>query len=138
MTYIPTEKLRALCEGFEGTCSAYLSVPSAGEVFTFQADRKMNAASTIKTPILALLLKDAEEGRLDLEEPLPLGQEGPSAGAGVLKFLSPELRLCLYDYATLMMIYSDNTATNKVIDTVGMERANAFFAENGWKETHLA
>lgn len=138
MAYIPTEKLRALCEGFEGICSVYLSVPSSGEVFTFNADQKMNSASTIKTPILALLLKDAEEGRLDLEEPLPLGEEGPSAGSGVLKFLSPQLQLSLYDYATLMMIYSDNTATNKVIDTVGMERANTFFAENGWKETHLA
>ena len=58
-------------------------------------------------------------------------------GSGVIKFLDPAIRLSLYDYAILMTIVSDNTATNMVIDAVGIDRANAFFAENGWNDTKL-
>jgi len=138
MSYIPEKTIRSLCTEFVGVCSVYLSIPSTGEVFTFNADRKMNSASIIKTPLLALLFKDAQEGRINLDEPLPLGDDGAAGGSGILKYLSPQICLSLYDYATLMMIYSDNTATNKIIDVVGMECANAFFAEMGWNDTHLA
>ena len=137
MSYIPEEKLRALCEGFDGVCSLYVSLPFANELFTYDVDRQIRAASTIKIPLLALLLKDAEEGRIDLDAPIPLGEEGAVRGSGIIKYLAPDVRFSLYDYAILMMIVSDNTATNRVIDAVGIERANAFFAENGWKETHL-
>ncbi len=37
-----------------------------------------------------------------------------------------------------MIVVSDNSATNQIIDTVGIDRANVFFAVNGWKDTHLA
>jgi len=137
MSYIPKEAIRSLCADFYGNCSVYLSLPFAGECFTLHADRQITAASTIKIPLLALLFKDAEEGRTDLHVPLPLGEDGAVRGSGIIKFLSPDIRLSLYDYATLMMIVSDNTATNRIIDAVGMDRANAFFEENGWKDTYL-
>ena len=137
MPYIPEEKLKELCEGFDGTCGAYISLPFANEKFTYGEDTKFRAASTIKIPLLALLFKDAEEGRVDIDTPVPLGEEGSVCGSGIIKFLSPEIRLTLYDYAILMMIVSDNTATNRVIDAVEIERANAFFKEMGWNETYL-
>ena len=138
MAYIPEEKLKELCENFEGTCGMYISLPFANEKFEYGSDQKFRAASTIKIPLLALLLKDAEEGITDLNTPIPLGEEGSVRGSGIIKFLSPDIRLTLYDYAILMMIVSDNTATNSVIDAVRMDRANAFFAENGWNETYVA
>ena len=67
MKYIPETELQAICESFAGKCALYISVPSAGEVFTYQADASIKAASTIKIPLLALLMKDAEEGRVDLD-----------------------------------------------------------------------
>ncbi len=137
MSYIPKEKIEALCAAYDGECGIFIAVPFAGEVFTLNADQQFSAASTIKIPLLALLFKDAEEGRLDLDALTPLGEEGAVRGSGVIKFLAPDIQLSLYDYATLMMIVSDNTATNRVIDAVGIERANAFFAENSWSDTHL-
>ena len=136
MSYIPDEKLKTLCEGFEGVCGVYVYLPFAKEVFTYNDDLQFKSASTIKIPILALLLKDAEEGRLDIDTPVPLNEEAVR-GSGVVKYLAPDVRLSLYDYATLMMIVSDNTATNRVIDAVGIHRANAFFKENGWNDTFL-
>ena len=137
MKYIPEEQLKAICDEFAGTCSLYISLPFAGEKFSIRADQPMKAASTIKIPLLALLMKDAEEGRVDLEQVDTMDPVNRVRGSGILKFLSPETKLSLYDYAVLMMIVSDNAATNHVIDTVGMDRANAFFAENGWTATAL-
>lgn len=138
MKLLPEEKLRTVFAKLEGTGGLYVSIQETGEVLAIGAHNRFNAASTIKIPILALLLKDGEEGRLDLKKPIPMLPENRVKGSGVLKSLGSDVCMSLLDYAVLMIIISDNSATNMVIDAVGIDRANAFFAENGWKDTHLA
>lgn len=138
MKFIPEEALRQLHGQVDGICGLYVSVPGAGEQFAIGEHQKLDAASTIKIPLLALLLKDGESGRLDLDAPVPFTPENQVLGSGVLKSLGTGISMSLYDYAVLMIIISDNSATNQVIDAVGIQRANAFFAENGWNDTHLA
>jgi len=81
-------------------------------------------ASTIKLSILYELLKQAEEGRLELNKPAPLERQQVVGGSGVLQHLSGPM-LSLADHAALMIIVSDNTATNVVIDAVGMPNVTA-------------
>jgi beta-lactamase class A len=81
-------------------------------------------ASTIKLSILYELLKQAEEGRLELNKPAPLERQQVVGGSGVLQHLSGPM-LSLADHAALMIIVSDNTATNVVIDAVGMQNVTA-------------
>ncbi len=131
------DRIEELCSDFDGRCGAYISVPHRDEVCSFNADRIFPSASTIKIPLLALLLKCGEEGLIDLDEKVPLDKGDVARGSGIIKYLSPDIALSLYDYAVLMIIVSDNTATNKIIDAVGIEAANAFFDENGWHDTHL-
>lgn len=138
MHYIPEEKLREICKEVNGTYGLFVSLPERGETLTIHAEDQFNAASTIKIPLLALLLKDFEDGRLDPTKPVPIWNGNRVGGSGILNTLSDHYMLTLYDYAVLMMIVSDNSATNQVIDAVGVDRANAFFAENGWLDTHLA
>ena len=138
MKYIPEDQLREICGEINGTFGLYVSLPERGEKFTINADQKYNAASTIKIPLLALLMKDFEDGRLNPSELSPLHDNCNVFGSGVLKSLSTDFRLSLYDYAVLMIIVSDNSATNQVIEAVTIDRSNDFFAENGWKNTHLA
>lgn len=137
MKYIPEETLSSLCRGFAGECSLYVSLPFLGESFTYKAHQSINAASTIKIPLLAKLFQDAEDGKLDLDRPLVMDPVNRVRGSGILKFLSTEVPLSLYDLAVLMMIVSDNSATNQVIDAVGIAEANAYFRENGWEQTVL-
>lgn len=137
MALIPQQEFQKLCEEFPGKCALYVSVPETGEKFLYRQHERINAASTIKIPLLAKLLKDAEEGRLELYEPIPMKAENFVRGSGVLKYLSPALALSLYDYAVMMIVASDNSATNQVIDAVGIAEANEFFRENGWTETQL-
>ena len=138
MQYIPEETLKEVCKEVNGACGLFVSLPERGEKLTLFAQDRFNAASTIKIPLLALLLKDFEDGRLDPTEPVPIWAGNRVGGSGILNSLSDHYMLTLYDYAVLMMIVSDNSATNQIIDAVGVDRANAFFTENGWLDTHLA
>ncbi|MEO8678904.1 MAG: serine hydrolase [Vicinamibacterales bacterium] len=81
-------------------------------------------ASTIKLSILYEMLKQAEAGTLALDTPAPLNRAQVVGGTGVLQFLTAPV-LTLRDQAALMIIVSDNTATNVVIDAVGMDQVNA-------------
>ena len=137
MKYIPEAKLCEICGRIDGAYGLYVSVPSEEEVFSLHSDTTLYAASTIKIPILALLLQDFESGRLDPEMSIPLSPTNRVGGSGVLKVLSHNCALSLYDYAVLMMVVSDNCATNQIIDTLGMDRINAFCQENGWLDTYL-
>jgi beta-lactamase class A len=93
-------------------------------------------ASTIKLSILYELFRQAEEGRVLLDELRPLDRRHAVGGSGVLVQLTTPA-LSLRDYATLMIVLSDNTATNVVIDAVGMENVTSRMEGLGLKETKL-
>jgi beta-lactamase class A len=93
-------------------------------------------ASTIKLAILYELFKQADEGRLSLDGVRPLDRQQVVGGSGVLAELTAPA-MPLRDYATLMVILSDNTATNVLIDAVGMSNVTARMASLGLKDTRL-
>ena len=93
-------------------------------------------ASTIKLAILYELFAQADAGTLALDTPAPLAKSQIVGGSGVLQHLSGPV-LSMRDLATLMVIVSDNTATNVVIDAVGMDRVNARSAKLGLADMKL-
>ena len=103
----------------------------------YGADEPFPAASTIKLPILVALLQDAAAGRLDLAEERPIPAAARVGGSGVLAEMSPALRLTLADLAYLMIAVSDNTASNLLLDAVGIDRVRATIAELGLAATTL-
>lgn len=93
-------------------------------------------ASTIKLPILYEMLTQKDAGTLDIDTPRPLDKAAVAGGSGVLQFLSTP-SLSLLDQATLMIILSDNTSTNVVINAVGMEKVNSRMAAAGLADIRL-
>ncbi len=87
-------------------------------------DEVFPLASTIKLSILYELFKQADEGKVNLDRILALDRRHVVAGTGVLVELGTP-SLALRDYATLMIVLSDNTATNVLIDVVGMRNVTA-------------
>lgn len=85
---------------------------------------RFSAASLIKIPILLEGFRQYDRGILDLQETLPVQAVHRVGGAGVLQALSEDLKLKIIDYMALMMIVSDNTATNILIDHFGMNEIN--------------
>lgn len=109
---------------------------AADRPLLISADEVVTAASTIKVPILAAALDEVDAGRLDLAQPTAIPSRR-TGGSGVLQALPSLHTLTLADLLTLMIIVSDNTATNVIIDLIGMERVNQFCAGAGLKGTVL-
>jgi beta-lactamase class A len=93
-------------------------------------------ASTIKLSILYELFKQAGAGKLAIDTPMPLDRAQVAGGSGVLQHLTTP-SLSLRDHAALMIILSDNTSTNVVINAVGMEKVNERAASLGMTDIRL-
>lgn len=92
---------------------------ATGEEITWQEERSMPTASTFKFPVLAELFAQAEAGKLDLDERVPLLSSDQVGGSGALRDFRPGVQPTLRDLATLMIVVSDNSATNMVLDRIG-------------------
>ena len=88
-------------------------------------DEPRKAASTIKIAILIALFRAIDAGNLRLDERRPLREADKVPGSGVLKALGAGLPLSLHDLAHLMIAISDNSASNMLIDAVGLDAVNA-------------
>ena len=93
-------------------------------------------ASAIKLSILYELLKQAEAGTLPLDSPKPVDRAQLVGGSGVLQHLTTP-SLSLRDHATLMIMVSDNSSTNVVIQAVGMDKVNARMGALGLADIRL-
>lgn len=107
-------------------------------IIAYHGDQSFPAASTIKVFILQALLEHVAAGRRKLDDKRVLNASDQVTGSGILKALSPGTAYTLYDLAVLMIVVSDNTATNMLIEDLGVEAINASVASHGWADTRLA
>lgn len=107
--------------------------PDAG--ISYRAHEPFPAASTIKVFVLQALLELVAAGTARLDDELEVRAADMVSGSGVLKALTPGRRHTLRDLATLMIAVSDNTATNVLIEFVGLDRVNASIRAHGWSGT---
>ena len=110
---------------FGGTGGVAAKHLGTGEEIRVNADAVTATASTIKVPILIELFRQVEAGEVCLEDRLAVTEATRARGSGVLRELSPDIELTVRDHATLMIVVSDNTSTNVLIDVVGLERVNS-------------
>lgn len=108
-----------------------------GHIISIGADEKYETASTIKTYILACLFDEAEKGKASLEDKITYKESHVVDGSGVLCALEPGAVLRVKDAATLMIIVSDNIATNMIIDYLGIDTINKCIEKLGCKDTVL-
>lgn len=130
------DRLETIASHLDGVMGYVVVDLTSGDRIERLAASPFATASTIKLAILYELFKQAEEGRVKLDAPIPLDRAHVVGGSGVLFELSAPT-LPLRDYATLMIVLSDNTATNVVIDALGMERINARMQAMGLADIKL-
>lgn len=123
---------------FDGVMGIGVKDLTTGETFFVNADAVFPQGSSIKIPVLLELLRQAQEGRLKLDERIEVKRAQMVGGSGVLqRFGDGTSSLSLRDLAALMIVLSDNSATNILIDRVGMDSVNALLGRLGLKETKL-
>ncbi len=112
---------------------------TSGRVTMLNGNAVFAQASAIKIPILVTLFKDAENGRVKLDQTATLTAKDAVGGSGELqhKLKEASQTLTISELALLMVRDSDNTATNVLIAKVGMERVNTLMASMGLKATRL-
>jgi beta-lactamase class A len=112
-------------------------IAPTGERFAHNGDRRFVAASTVKIPIMIELFRQIDAGGPSLDTTHTLRAEDKTTGSGVLAHIHAGTALTLGDLAYLMMSISDNTATNILIDRVGMARVNATMRDLGMNASTL-
>jgi len=122
----------------DGVLGVTILDPATGDRISVRGATVFTQASAIKLPILVELLRQVETGEQNLDEVVTLVASDIVPGSGVLQQLTPgKVSLSLRDVATLMVTVSDNTATNMIIDRVGMAKVNAEMARLGLSSTKL-
>lgn len=130
------EGIATAAEAGGGTVGVSLIAPN-GERYRHNGERRFRAASTVKIPIMGELYRQIAQGTHALDEPYVLRQADITPGSGVLLHLHTGLQLTINDLLYLMISISDNTATNILIDLVGMDRVNATMRDLGMRQSTL-
>ena len=111
---------------------------SSGQRFDVNESLLFPQGSAIKIPILIELFRRADRGELKLSDRLPVQRNNQVGGSGLLQYFSDGgSELSLHDLAIAMVVLSDNSATNVLIDRLGMERVSQTMAEMGAAQTKL-
>lgn len=122
---------------FAGTGGVAAKHLGTGEKIRVNAEAEMGTASTIKVPILIEVFRQVEAGTVDLATKIADSPATRTPGSGILRDLSVGNPLSVRDVAILMIVVSDNTATNMLIDLVGLERVNTTMRDFGFPGTQL-
>lgn len=130
-------RVRSEVAQFKGKVSLFARNLDTGTTYSFGGDNRVRTASTIKIAIMVEAFARIAEGKAKWSDELVLTNPKKVSGSGVLQELSEGLRLTLRDAVTLMMIVSDNTATNLVLDVLTTDAVNARMDSLGLKETRV-
>lgn len=124
-----------LLEAAGGEWGVYLEDLQTNEKLAINENERFYAASVIKVPIMTAVFAEAYAGKLALEDKIKLRQEDLVGGAGVLQHMTPGTEFTVYDLVTLMIIQSDNTATNMMIDLVGTDSIRNAMRKTGMENS---
>jgi len=115
-------QLDGIANAHHGVLGYSVSNLDTGERLSLRGDETFSTASLIKVPILVTLYDLAEQKQLSLSDPLTVLKIDQVPGSGVLQFMHPGMSLSVNDAASLMIVLSDNTATNLLLDRIVIRR----------------
>jgi beta-lactamase class A len=131
-------QLNDVAEHLDGVMGFAIKDLTTGETFSRLPDTVFPQASSIKLAVLLELMRQAQEGKLSLDEKHTIRRSETVAGDPILYMLGDgTVTMTLRDLAVFMAVLSDNSATNILIDRVGLANINAGVARLGLRETKL-
>ena len=132
------ETVQPLIEAHEGQVAVVIRHLTTGEQFVWRENAVQPTASLIKLPVMVAAYRMVDEKKLDLTQPITLTDGDKVPGSGILTgHFSAGLTLSVRDAVRLMIRYSDNTATNLVVDQIGLPTTANTMLALGFPETRL-
>ena len=133
-----TAKLTSIAKAYQtGKIGFYAHDLATGKTAAINAEAASPTASTIKLLILAEAMHEIHDGKKSLDDEITLNKDDQVLGSGVLMFFRTPTKLTFEDVLAMMIIQSDNTATNLAIDHLGRDKINKRAERMGLKNTYL-
>lgn len=133
-----TESLRKLSDKPKLKAGLFAVEPVSGRFLSLSGDESFSAASMIKVPVLVKLLDSIDKGVVDPKEVLVMRKDLVGGGSGYLQWRPVGSKITLKEAMESMIIFSDNTATNMIIDRVGgKDICNRDFITWGLRKTYI-
>jgi beta-lactamase class A len=132
-----TDAVQSIVAQHHGKVAVYAHQLNTGKMIAIDADKPVQTASTIKLAMLWTALREIGLGHAAWDEKITLHPGEAVGGSGVLHFFDTPLTLTLKDVATMMVIVSDNTATNLMIDRFTTKRVDDNMTALGLDQTWL-
>ncbi len=129
------ERVRESIRDFRGKVWIYAKNLDTGKVYSLRGDERVRTASTIKLPIMIETYFQISEGKLNWTDEIVVAKEKKAGGSGVLGEFTDGTRIDLRTAVNLMIVVSDNTATNLVIERVTCDAVNARMESLGFMNT---
>lgn len=131
-------RIAPLVKAHKGKVAVAVKHLKTGEEFYLNADEAMPTASLIKLPIMVEAYWQVQEAKVKLDTKLTLAKDDKVPGSGVLtNHFSDGATFSLRDAVRLMIVFSDNTATNMVLDQIGIPSTNTRMEALGLKNTKV-
>src|SRR5512145_1220739 len=124
-------RLQELSDAFPGVIGVAVRDLKTGEEISINGDRLFPMASVYKVPIMVEVFRQIEARKFSLDDRIELGDEHRTLGSGVLTLLSNGLKPTVKDLITLMIVLSDNEATDILLKKVGAENVTAAMRSMG-------
>lgn len=131
------DRLADMARAHHGKVALYATQLNTGKTVGLDPDAVVQTASVIKLTLLFEAMEQVRAGKARWDDTITLAPGDAVSGSGLLLFMDTPLTLTLKDVLTLMVIMSDNTATNLAIDKIGLDAVNSRIAWMGLKNTHL-
>jgi beta-lactamase class A len=131
-------RLLPIIEAHKGKVAVAVKYLDGGESYRYHADQVMPTASLIKFPVMIEAYRQAADKKVDLDSFITLKKEDKVGGSGILTYhFSDGSKFRLRDAVRLMIAFSDNTATNLVLDAVGIGATAATMEKMGYPNTKI-
>jgi D-alanyl-D-alanine carboxypeptidase (penicillin-binding protein 5/6) len=133
-----SSRLKPLISSHRGDVAVAVKHLKTGETFFHRENVPMPTASLIKFPVMVEAYRQAEAKKIDLDRLVELKAADKVPGSGILtKHFSPGAKITLRDAIRLMIVYSDNTATNLVLDQIGIASVSKTMGNLGLPQTKI-
>ncbi|CAN5500364.1 serine hydrolase [soil metagenome] len=133
----PPDPIAAIAAGLPGEVGLFAKHLETGETLQINADSRFPTASVIKVAVLAEAFRRAAEGTLSFDERIAVPSSVRVGGAGILGELDDGVELTLGDLTRLMIVLSDNSATNVLVERLGAARINETMRGLGLEQTRI-
>src|SRR5438067_2365136 len=130
-------QIRAEISPFKGKVFVFARNLDTGQTYSYNGDERVRTASTIKIAVMIEAFARVAEGHAKWTDELVLTKAARYSGSGILPEMSDGLRLSFQDCVRLMMLLSDNTATNMVLDYLGTDSVNDRMNSLGFRATRI-